>query len=144
MLKDYTPEQFWKLYEKLPEDLKEAIFSEETANNIYDVCERNEVEKVSEVAKIVGFVLLGVLSPNELRESLEKELNLKPEIAGTTFQEISRFILYPLKESLGALYETKIARVIPKKKIPSLGKKLAPSKPVSPRKDVYRETIKEE
>ena len=145
MLKDYTPEQFWKLYKNLPEELQKAIFSEETANNIYDVCERNEIEEVSKVAKIVGFILLGVLSPDELKEILEEELKLKTEIAERTFQEINRFILYPVKESIESLYGTEIARVILKKKFPSLEGKPASSKPTPPKKeDVYREPIKEE
>ncbi|MCD6550118.1 hypothetical protein J7K24_01065 [bacterium] len=104
MLKDYTPEQFWKLYEKLPKDLQDAIFSEETANNIYTVCDRYEIDEVPKVAKIVGFVLLGVLPPDELYETLLKELDIDPEVAKRVNQEIIRFIFYPVRTSLEGLY----------------------------------------
>jgi hypothetical protein len=34
MPKEYRKEELWKLYEKLPKELQEAIFAEETANHI--------------------------------------------------------------------------------------------------------------
>ena len=104
MLKDYTPEQFWKLYEKLPQDLQDAVFSEETANNIYTICDRYDINEISKVAKIVGFVLLGVLPPDELYETLLKELDIDPETAKRANQEIIRFIFYPVRKSLEGLY----------------------------------------
>ena len=56
MPKEYTREQLWKLYEKLPGELKEAIFSVGTADSIYDICERNKIEddRVSEIARYTG------------------------------------------------------------------------------------------
>ena len=62
MTEEFSREQLWKLYEKLPPELREAIFSEETANNIWDICIRNGIEdnRISEIAKYVGRVLLGV------------------------------------------------------------------------------------
>ena len=153
---DYTKEQFWKLYEKLPEELKDAIFSEETANNISSVCERNkvEIEKVSEVARYTGRVLLGVLPPDEFQKTLEKKVGFKKEIAKKVAQEINRFILFPVKESLAALYKTEIAPpaggpAVPPSAKPSphlrnkreLGKpsEAAPPKETPEKPDVYRE-----
>ena len=104
---DYTREQLWKLYEKLPEELKEAVFSEETANSIGDICERNGIEeKISEVAKYTGRVLLGILPPDEFQTALEKEARLAKDKAKRVAQEINRFIFYPVKESLASLYKT--------------------------------------
>ena len=48
---EYTKEQFWKLYEKLPAELKEAVFSDEVGDHILDACAKNGVaDKVSAVA----------------------------------------------------------------------------------------------
>ena len=107
MPEEYTKEQLWKLYEKLPEELKEAIFSEETADSIWNICSKHgiEGERVSEIAKYTGRVLMGLLPPNELQETLEKELQLEPEIAKKVYQEIFRFIFYPVKTSLEELYK---------------------------------------
>jgi len=137
MLK-YTPEQFWKLYEKLPEELKEAVFSEETAETIWDICERNEVEKISEVAEYVGQVLLGVLPPEDFQETLEKELKLEKDLAKKVSQEINRFIFYPVKASLEELYKIEIA---PPAKPTGITPPPEEKPPVPPGEDIYREPI---
>ena len=86
----YTTEQLWKLYEKLPQELKEAVFSEETANNIYDICTRNEIEddRISEIARYTGRVLMGILPLDEFQEVLEKELKLKKDLAKKFFRKL--------------------------------------------------------
>ncbi len=38
---NYPKEQLWELYENLPKELQEAIFSSENADKIYDICTRN-------------------------------------------------------------------------------------------------------
>lgn len=139
MLREYTREQLWKLYEKLPGELKEAIFSVGTADSIYDICERNEIEEISEVAKYAGYVLLGVLSPDEFEETIKKEIKLKKDKAKKVSQEINRFIFYPVKSSLEEIYKAPITP-------PPAGPKVAPppeEKPkVPPEEDIYREPIK--
>lgn len=138
MPKEYTQEQLWKLYENLPGELKEAIFSMETVDSIYDICERNEVEEISEVAKCAGRVLLGVLSPDEFEETIKKEIKLKKDKAKKVSHEINRFIFYPVKTSLEEIYKTPVTP-------PPAGLKVAPppeEKPKAPpEEDVYREPI---
>ena len=146
MPKEYTKEQLWKLYEKLPEELKEATFSMKTADSIWDVCEKNEVEEVSIVAKYAGYVLMGVLSPEDFQETIEKELGLEKEVAKKIAQEINRFIFYPVKPLLEELYKIEIippaksATITPspeeKPKAPPEEKPKAP-----PEEDIYREPV---
>ena len=83
MQKEYSKEELWKIYDKLPEELKEVIFSEGTSDNIFNICSRNGIadERISKVAKYVGRVLMGLLPPNEFLETLEKELKLEKEIS---------------------------------------------------------------
>lgn len=110
MAKEYTKEELWKLYEKLPQELKETVFAEETANNIYNICERNNIKdnRTSEVARYTGRTLLGVLPPDEFQETLKKEVKLEEGVAKRVAQEINRFIFYPVKASLEELYKTEI------------------------------------
>ena len=140
----YPQEQIWKIYEQIPKELKEAIFSQETADNIWNVCENNgieELKQISEVARLTGEVLLGLLSPDEFQNALEEELSLKPEMAKKIAFGIQRFIFWPLRASLSVLYQMEI-------KAPGI--QLSEGK-VSPKaelkaktargKDVYREPI---
>lgn len=152
MPKEYTKEEFWKLYEKLPEELQEAIFSSETTERIYEICKRYEVEKVSEVAKYAGYVLLGVLTPEEFKEILEKELKLDPETTKKVDREIFRFIFFPVKSLLEKIYKIEIAPPagMPPAR-PAVRPPAAPPEKVAPpeerpkapprRPDIYREAI---
>ena len=137
MTEEFSREQLWKLYEKLPPELREAIFSEETANNIWDICIRNGIEdnRISEIAKYVGRVLLGVLPPVEFQKILEEKIKLGLEKSKKIFHEINRLIFSPVKYSLSELYETEIAGVAPPSEIEK-----PPQKKI-PKSDVYREPI---
>lgn len=137
--KQYAQEELWKLYEKLSSELKEAVFSQETADHIWNICERYDIDEVSEVAKLSGNVLLGILPPEYFQETLEKEIKLEKEAAKKIAQEINRFIFYPVKPALEELYKIEIT---PSAKPTKVGP--APEeKPAEPlgKEDVYREPI---
>ncbi len=138
VIKKYTSEQFWKLHDKLPEELKDALFAEETGENIYDVCKRNKIlENLNSIVECVGQVLVGVLPPGDLKETLDKELKLKKGIAKKVTQELNRLIFYPVKNSLNELYEIETTASTKPKATVSVEEK--PS--ISPRKDAYKESI---
>lgn len=135
---DYPPEQLWPLYEKLPEDLKEAVFSEKTAGLISDICARNGLEKeMSEVAKYTGYVMLGLLPPDELQKTLQDGLKLKNDLAKKLALEITRFVFFPLKESLEALYKIKIEKTAG----PVIETPISEPAAKRPKKDTYREPV---
>jgi len=150
MVKEYTSEQFWELYKKLPQELKDALFAEETGNNIYEICKRNEIEEnLDQIVDYVGQVLLGILPPNDFQETLEKELELEKEVAKKVNREIFRFIFYPVKESLALLYKVEVTPAKPG--VPSIGPEVASPPEIKPPveekpeevpgKDIYREPI---
>ena len=107
MSKKYTQEEILKLFKKLPKELQDAIFSDETANYILNICERNEIEKGS-IGKMVSDVLYGLLPPNEFQKTIERELKLEKEKAKKITQEVNRFIFYPVRIHLEKLYQTEI------------------------------------
>ncbi|OGZ18972.1 MAG: hypothetical protein A2175_01430 [Candidatus Nealsonbacteria bacterium RBG_13_42_11] len=148
MTKELTQEQYWKYFQNISDELKNAIFSDETAENIFDVCDRNDLslEKITEIARYSGRVLLGVLLPEDFQKTLEKELGLETEIAKKIAHEINRFVFYPVKPALEQLYNIGIAtgekkpETIPlktgEKELPAEEKTATPSKA-----DTYREPI---
>ncbi len=146
MPQQYTKEELWKLYEKLPEELKEAVFSMETADNIWNTCERNNIDEVSGVAKLVGNVLLGILPPSEFQKTLEMELKLAPEVAKKVSQEIYRQVFYPVQIELSKLYPTETMPGAPMPtpvtaKAPTVPGAPVPEKPTEKKEDTYREAI---
>jgi hypothetical protein len=131
MPREYSREELWRLYEKLPEELQQAMFSVENADHIGEICKRNEIEeKTPEIAKQIGYVLLGLLPPEEFREWLEKEFG--KEKARAISHDINRFILFPVKASLEKLYKEE---VIPTSPVPKREIK------IEKREDVYREPL---
>lgn len=129
----YTKEQFWKLYQNLPQELQDALFSGETGTNIYETCKRNEIEEnLSQIVDYVGQVLMGLLPPEEFQEALETEVGLEKEVAKKVSFEINRYIFRPVKESLRLLYEEERPE---KEELPEKEEK-KPKK-----KDIYREPI---
>ena len=143
MSKKYTSKQFWELYEKLPQELKDALFAEETGNNIYESCKRNEIEEnLSEIVDYVGQVLVGVLLPEEFQEVLEKKLKLKKVTAKKVAHEINRFIFYPVKPALETLYQIEIDQSIKSDEKTGEETKIEKEEPQVPSKtDTYREPI---
>ncbi len=101
---EYTNEQLQMLYKQLPKELQEVITSVETADRIWEICEKNEIKEVSLVAKRVGNVLVGVLSLGELQKVLEEELKLDKEPVKRIVRDINRFIFNQVKTELEELY----------------------------------------
>jgi hypothetical protein len=127
-MSNYTEEQFWKLYKQLPEELQQALFSIESTNYVYNLCRENKIEKISDVIKYIGDVLIGGLAPENFSEVLEKELNIETEKAKKISREISRFVFLPVRPALERLYGSKSASNTTEKKSTS-------------EKDIYREPI---
>ncbi|MDD5606760.1 MAG: hypothetical protein PHN37_02765 [Candidatus Pacebacteria bacterium] len=107
---NYSLEEMWELYRALPQDLKEASFSEKNTERISSICRRYEVdpEKESQIIKMTAHVLFGLLPPPQLALSIEKELKIKKEIAEKIATEINAFVFLKVKNSLEALYNIKI------------------------------------
>lgn len=148
MFKKYTLEEFWKLYEKLPQDIKEIFFAKETGDYIYETCKKNGIlENLEEVVNYVGQVLLGILPPENFQKTLEKELNLEKEVAKKIYQEIHRLIFFPVKESLANLYGKEIIPIAkpitspPSTSQGSTEKIKSKEKSIPPKTDIYREPI---
>ncbi len=147
---EYTKDQLWKLYDKLPSELQEAVFSEETAGHLDDICKRYSVAegKVSEVAKYVGRVLLGVLPPEDFQTALEKEVVLARDAAKQIAHEINRFVFAPVKDQLNQIYHIGTTAPAKTASAPEMMREPAetpagiPQKPSEASKaDVYREGV---
>ncbi len=108
---EYTKEQLRKLLLGLPEDIKEIFMSDETQEVVLKVLEENELldDRGGIVSALIRNVLLGLLPLEDFKESLKKEVGLKDDIAKKIFQEINRFVFFPVKNSLADLYKIETA-----------------------------------
>lgn len=137
MVLKIPPEKFWKLYKTLPDELKEVLSSTKTGDDIFEICQRHGIpEKTEEMLDCVSLVLLGLLSPSDFQTLLEKELKIPPNSAKMIFQEIFRFIFFPVKESLEKFYKEGLGVG----KMPGITETLE-KPPIKKQEDIYREPI---
>ena len=100
--------QYPEIFEKIPAELLELAFSEETPSKIEEICTKNGIEdeeSIEKVAYYVGLVLFGGLHPINLQPTLEKKLNLSSFKAEKIVQEINQSIFSLITEKLEKLYE---------------------------------------
>lgn len=95
---------FWKVYETLPQELKDAVFAEETGDAIYKTCERNgALDMVGEITDLVGQVLTGILP----QEDFESRLATIGAVKGKAKQialELHRLVFFPRKTVIEQLH----------------------------------------
>jgi hypothetical protein len=140
---------FWNAYEKLPDEIRDVIFSETTVEIISKICIDNGLpeELISEVSKQTGRVLMGLLSPREFSITLELELDIDANQARKIGNDIDRLIFSHLRISLNKLYTENIAdniKVSDNKKEEGIENKEQPQKVEelkSDPKDPYREPL---
>jgi hypothetical protein len=103
---EYSQTELRKLFDTLPQELKETLLSEETADRIREICNRHKVEEkdVPRIAKLIGKMLMGLLPPEEFLETLKKEIGLNEEDSKNISREVNRLILFPVKQSLAEFY----------------------------------------
>lgn len=137
----YPREKLWEAYEKLPEEIKDVVFADQTIEQIERMCEKNNIseeEKISKITKCIRNVLFGLLLPSELEITLTKEVKLNSTTSKNLVREIDRLIFSQIKPALEELYNVKITS--PDKQIEqSTIKEETPKKP--PRKDIYHEPV---
>lgn len=143
MPSQYTQEQLDKIVEKLPEELREAMFSMETAQEIGEICESYGINdnRVGEISDRVGYVLAGLMLPQEVAQVLEKEVKLPRVLAEAIARDLNRLVFYPVKAALEQLHRMEI-EVSAKIVTPQPEEGEAPTeKPKPSGPDTYREPI---
>jgi len=140
---------FWKTYEKLPDNIKEALFSEENFNIVSEICEKNGItdeEIKSQLMKYVGKTLMGLLPIKEFPIVLELELNLETEQARNISWDIDSRIFSHLRISLNKLYTQNVAENkevsdnVKKEGTEEKKEETKPKEPANP-KDLYKEPL---
>lgn len=91
-----------KHYEELPGVLKQALFSTEIAEQMFEIGKKFglTIEKTGIMAEETGYIMLGLTRPNELVTNLAAELGIDSDKAQDVAAEISHQIFFPLREEL--------------------------------------------
>lgn len=106
----YTEQQLDQAYESLPEELKDALFSNQTTYNLLNACEQYGItdERTRTISEYVGYVLMGILLPSDFQGILQKEVGLPEDTAQKLALQINRFVFYPVRPLLEQLHKMEI------------------------------------
>ncbi|MBI3442563.1 MAG: hypothetical protein HY007_02255 [Candidatus Sungbacteria bacterium] len=89
-------------YERLPAVLKQALFSTEIAEQMFEIGKKFglTIEKTGIMAEETGYVMLGLARPGEFVANLASELSVETDKAQDVAGEINHRIFFPLREEL--------------------------------------------
>jgi len=106
-----TKEEFWDLYEMLPESLQNQLFSPKSAAAIQTTLEKHNLtgDKGQRIPELVGSILLGVTLEENLVEEL-KALGLNKRKAEAVGDEIYNTVLKPVRIDLEKIQRKKVKR----------------------------------
>lgn len=98
----FTQEQLKEIYKKLPGDLKDAIFSVDSAKIIQETGKKYglTIDKIGELADETGLVMLGLSAPSQFIPNLAVRLNVNKETARKIAADINTQIFAKVRESL--------------------------------------------
>lgn len=101
-----TEETILKRYESLPDDLKEALIGIGTASAIYEIGRKVNlnVEKIGELAREVGLIILGFVPSANFISDLKTVLEVNEEKAAEIAQEVNERLFLPIRESLKRIH----------------------------------------
>ena len=105
-MKNFTEKQIAQMYDNLPEDLKDSIFSVDTTSVINEIGRKYglAIDKIGDLANETGMVMLGVTHPNEFIGNLTERLEVDKEKARAIAQEINEQVFKKVRESLRKIH----------------------------------------
>ncbi len=97
----------YELFSKLPQDLREIMFSVETADKIGEVAKKNNLEsdQIWWLSHTVGMILLGETKITNFVETLQRRCKLEETKARQLARDINEAIFLPVKESLKKIHQ---------------------------------------
>lgn len=117
-----TNSKIQQQFQNLPKDLREAIFSVDTADIIQAIAKKHKlaIDKMGELADEVGLLMLGITHPKDFINHLERRLETDPETTRNITEEVNTQIFAKIRESLKTMHTVKEEReeILPEPKLP--------------------------
>lgn len=106
----YAKEELEERYKKLPSVLKDAMFSPEVAEKMFEIGKKNglTIEKTGFMAEETGFIILGLTQPREFVKILSDRLDTDRDTASKIASDINHAILFPLRETLKSAHDIEV------------------------------------
>jgi len=101
-----TTEQARQRLKTLPEELRDFIFNPEIAETVEHIGTENHLDDIKQngLAKIISYVLLGILHKEDCRKEIQERLGVNPMIANELQNELNKKIFLPVADLLDKVY----------------------------------------
>ena len=104
----YTQDQFWKVFDKLPEKIQDALLSSQTFDTVNAIAKSNGVpNRATRIIYYVDLILMGIVPITLLRETIQEESGIREELARKIATEIRDKIFMPVAEELRQIHGLK-------------------------------------
>jgi len=103
-MEELSRDELWEICKTLSPELKDAVFSEDTADAIWNIAKLHEMKDISKLGKLTGQVLMGLLPPQFFKDTIKDELGLSEDIAKKASMEMEHFVFNQVKDELNKLY----------------------------------------
>jgi hypothetical protein len=103
----YTPQQIHAVEQKLPPELKEAIYSAQTAEIVANACEQYGIgdHRIGQIKGLVDDVLMGFLVPADFEQAVRERVSLPKLLVKPIASEINRLVFFPVKAQLMQIHQ---------------------------------------
>ncbi len=101
-MRTFTQKQITEAYNRLPEQVKDAIFAEATADKIQAIGKKHGLllDKMGNLAEEVGYVMLGLIPSKEFPEYIIRTCEISAEKASTIIADLNEQIFLPIQEHI--------------------------------------------
>ena len=106
IMAEFPQEEIKKRYDSLPQSLRELMFSEEKSDVLWEIGEAYHINdaKLSIISRLIGYVILGLVRPEDLQKKIESEAHIDGRIAQSLSEDIEKKILSQSLSDIQALY----------------------------------------
>ncbi len=103
-----SQQQIDNRYDSLPAVLKEALFSTDNADSLWNIGDGNHLsdDKKSDLAGIVGNVILGFIHPDDLAKEIAADLMIDNRLAQQLSEEVNKKIISPVRSEVEKIYRS--------------------------------------
>lgn len=130
----YTQQQLEERYQKLPDILKDAMFSADIAAKIFTIGKKHglTIDKIGLMAEETGYIILGLTRPAEFIQILNESLAVEESKARAIAIDISHQVLFPLREALKTTHQVEVSEEAMQKNFIILKKPALPQMATTP------------
>lgn len=107
----FPKEKIDEQYKKLPDALKDAIFSVDVANKIFEIGKKFAltIEETGFLGEEAGYVMLGLVHPNDFAKSIQARIEVDEEEIQQVAKEVNSQVFYPIRELFKRVHQFEIA-----------------------------------